>query len=205
MSGNAVNTMFAHESRAGDDNIFVRSIVEGYSFLTWGIVEKYEEGRVDVACGSLHFTDVEVLVIGINGWGIKPVLAKDDKVLLLTTQAPVPDIAEYEASGTMPPYDLSGMKAIPVTTQDAAQLITISADGIEITGDNKLTVNSDGVSFTDVNGNSAVTNNKGVTITDTKGNTFVMKEKEVSMAVKNGSTIVATDSSVKINNKLEIK
>lgn len=205
MSGNAVNTMFAHESRAGDDNIFVRSVIEGYSFLTWGIVEKYEEGRVDVACGSLHFTDVEVLVIGINGWGIKPVLAKDDKVLLLTTQAPVPDIAEYEASGTMPPYDLSGMKAIPVTTQDTAQLITISADGIEITGDNQLTVNSDGVSFTDVNGNSVVTDNKGVTITDTKGNTFVMKEKEVSMAIKNGSTIVATDSSVKINNKLEIK
>lgn len=205
MSGNAVNTMFAHESRAGDDNIFVRSIVEGYSFLTWGIVEKYEEGRVDVACGSLHFTDVEVLVIGINGWGIKPVLAKDDKVLLLTTQAPVPDIAEYEASGTMPPYDLSGMKAIPVTTQDTAQLITISADGIEITGDNKLTVNADGISVEDKNKNKIVTAAAGVTITDTKGNTFVMKEKEVSMTVKNGSTIVATDSSVKINNKLEIK
>lgn len=188
MDENAVNTMMAHESRAGDDNIFVRSIVEGYSFLTWGIVEKYEDGRVDVACGSLHFTDVEVLVIGINGWGIKPVLAKDDKVLLLTTQAPVPDIKEYEASGTMPPYDLSGMKAIPITTDETAQLITISADGIEITGDNKLSINADGVTLEDVNGNKVT-----------------MKEKEISMTVKEGSTIVATDQSVKINDALEIK
>ena len=204
MSGNAVNTMYAHESRAGDDNIFVRSIVEWYSFLTWGIVEKYEDGRVDVACGSLHFTDVEVLVIGINGWGIKSVLAKDDKVLLLTTQAPVPDIKAYEASGTMPPYDLSGMKAIPVTTQDTAQLITISANSLSITGDNKLTVNADGISIEDKNKNKIVTAAAGVTITDTKGNTFVMKDKEISMTVNNGSTIVATDSSVKINGKLEI-
>lgn len=206
MTGNAVNTMLSHQSSMGDDNIFVKTKIESYTFLTFGTVKKYEEGRVDVNCGRVTFYGVEVMVLGVNGWGIKPVPAEGDRVLLLTSQAPVPDLKEFEAPGSMPAYDVSGMKAIPITDDEAAtQLITVSADGIEITGDNKLTINADGVSFEDVNKNKVATNNAGVTITDLSNNTFVMKEEEISMTVNEGSTIVATKSSVKINDKLEIK
>ena len=188
MAGNAVNAMLAHSTRAGDDNIFVRALIEGYTFLTWGVVEKYEDGRVDVMAGSRHFTDVEVLVIGINGWGIKPVLAKDDKVLLLTTQAPVPDVKKFEAPGTMPPYDTSGMKAIPVTTDETAQLITVSADGIEITGDNKIKVNADGIVIEDVN-----------------GNTVTLASKKIELKVPDGGTVLIDDKFTTINGKLKVK
>jgi hypothetical protein len=206
MTGNAVNTVLSHQSSMGDDNIFVKTKIESYTFLTFGTVKKYEEGRVDVTCGRVTFYGVEVMVLGVNGWGIKPVPAEGDRVLLLTSQAPVPDLKEFEAPGSMPAYDVSGMKAIPITDDEkATQLITVSADGIEITGDNKLTVNSDGVTLEDVNGNKVITDSAGVTVTDLSKNTFVMKEEEISMAVKEGSTIVATKSSVKINDALEIK
>lgn len=206
MDSNAVNALYAHKSRVGDDNTYTRGIIESYTFLTFGTVKKYEEGRVDVTCGAATFTGVEVMVLGVNGWGIKPVPAEGDRVLLLTSQAPVPDLKEFEAPGSMPAYDVSGMKAIPITDDEKAkQLITVSADGIEITGDNKLTVNSDGVTLEDVNGNKVITDSAGVTVTDLSKNTFVMKEKEISVTVKEGSTIVATDKSVTINGKLEIK
>ena len=226
MNSNAVNAMLAHRVRAGDDNTFVRSIIEGYAFLTWGVVEKYEEGHVDVKAGSRHFTNVEVLILGVNGWGIKPVLAKDDKVLLLTTQAPVPDVKEFEAPGTMPPYDLSGMKAIPITTDETAQLITVSADGIEIAGKLTLQANDEGITVTtpagddkvntvdlkaegitlsDGNGNSIATSDKGITATDCNDNTIITADKKIELEVKGGSKIAASDSSVIINGALEIK
>lgn len=205
MTGNAVNTMLSHQSSMGDDNIFVKTKIEAYTFLTFGTVKKYEEGRVDVTCGRVTFSGVEVMVLGVDGWGIKPVPAEGDRVLLLTSQAPVPDLKEFEAPGSMPAYDVSGMKAIPITDDEkATQLITVSKDGIEVTGDNKLSVNADGVTFEDVNGNKVVTDSAGVTVTDSSENTFVMKQEEISMTVKEGSTIVATKSSVKINDKLEI-
>lgn len=227
MDNNAINAMLAHQMSMGDDNIFVRSKIESYTFLTFGTVKKYEEGRVDVTCGRVTFSGVEVMVLGVNGWGIKPVPAEGDRVLLLTSQAPVPDLKEFEAPGSMPAYDVSGMKAIPVTDDEAAtQLITVSADGIEITGALTLSANDEGMTLTtpagddkvntvdlkaggitvsDGSGNKVTTDDKGVTITDLSDNTYVMKENEVSITVKSGSTIVATDKSVMINNKLEIK
>lgn len=166
MDQNAVNTMLAHKSRVGDDNLFVRSIIHGYTFATYGKVISYNEGRVDVQCGNLKFTNVEVLVLGVNGWGIKPVLAKDDRVLLISSQTPVIDIKEFKATGTMPPYDVSGLKAIPVTDESAAtQLITVSKDEIKITGKNKLTLNDDGIQLEDANGNTFVSDSdNGVVI-----------------------------------------
>ena len=227
MEPNAVNALYAHKSRVGDDNTYTRGIIESYTFLTFGTVKKYEEGRVDVTCGAATFTGVEVMVLGVNGWGIKPVPAEGDRVLLLTSQAPVPDLKEFEAPGSMPAYDVSGMKAIPITDDEAAtQLITVSADSIEITGALTLSANDEGITLTtpaeddkvntidlkaegitvsDGNGNNVTTDDNGVTITDLSGNTYVMKKNEVSIAVKGGSTIVATDKSVKINGNLEIK
>jgi hypothetical protein len=190
MEKNAVNAMIAHQMRSGDDNTFVRSIVQGYTFATYGKVISYNEGRVDVQCGSLKFTNVEVLVLGINGWGIKPVPAVGDRVLLISSQAPVIDIKEFKATGTMPPYDVSGLKAIPVTDEEAAtQLITVDKDKIEITGDNKLLINADGIQVEDKNGNKITTSSDGVSVEDTNGNTFVSD----------------SDNGVVINGNLQIK
>jgi len=166
MDRNGINSMLAHQVRVHDDNVYFRSIVQSFTFMTYGKVISYNEGRVDVQCGSLKFTNVEVLVLGVNGWGIKPVPAVGDRVLLLSSQAPVIDIKEFRATGTMPPYDTSGLKAIPVTDESAAtQLITVSKDEIKITGKNKLTLNDDGIQLEDANGNTFVSDSdNGVVI-----------------------------------------
>lgn len=223
MEQNGVNAALAHKARVGDDNLFVRSIIQSYTFATYGKVIKYSNGRVDVQCGSLKFTNVEVLVLGVNGWGIKPVPAEGDRVLLISSQAPVIDIKEFKATGTMPPYDVSGLKAIPVTDEEAAtQLITVDKDKIEITGDNKLLVNADGIQVEDVNGNKVTTSDKGVAFEDLNGNKVTCDDKGVAfedtnsnkvttasagitIQDKNGCKIETSSSSVKINGKLEIK
>lgn len=195
MDSNAINAMLAHQMSMGDDNIFVRSKIESYTFLTFGTVSKYEKGRVDVICGKVTFTGVEVMVLGVNGWGIKPVPAEGDRVLLLTSQAPVPDLKEFEAPGSMPAYDVSGMKAIPITDDEkATQLITVSADGIEITGDNKLTVNSDGVTLEDVNKNKVATSKDGVAFEDKYKNKVTTGENGMTLEDKSHNKIVGTSS-----------
>lgn len=223
MAGSGINAMFAHQARVHDDNVYIRSVIQSYTFATYGKVIKYSEGRVDVQCGSLKFTNVEVLVLGVNGWGIKPVPAEGDRVLLISSQAPVIDIKEFEATGTMPPYDVSGLKAIPVTDDEAAtQLITVDKDKIEITGDNKLLVNADGIQVEDVNGNKVTTSDSGVAFEDLNGNKVTCDDKGVAfedtnsnkvttasagitVEDKNGCKIETSSSSVKINGKLEIK
>lgn len=212
MAGSGINAMMAHQARVHDDNTYIRSVIQSYTFATYGKVTKYEEGRVDVQCGSLKFTNVEVIVIGVDGWGIKPVPAVGDRVLLISSQAPVIDIKEFKATGSMPPYDVSGLKAIPVTDEEkAAQLITVDKDKVEITGDNKLLINADGVQFEDVNGNKVVTEEKKVTISavvgDNKTSSVVMDDKGITITdAANGNKIVmkATDGVI-INGNLQIK
>lgn len=212
MAGSGISAMMAHQARVHDDNTYIRSVVQSYTFATYGKVTKYEEGRVDVQCGSLKFTNVEVLVIGVNGWGIKPVPAVGDRVLLISSQAPVIDIKEFKATGSMPPYDVSGLKAIPVTDEEAAtQLITVDKDKVEITGDNKLLINADGVQFEDVNGNKVVTEEKKVTISavvgDNKTSSVVMDDKGITItdaANSNKIEMKATDGVI-INGNLQIK
>ena len=220
--GNGISAMLAHEARSGDDNTFVRGLIGSYTFLTYGIVEKYEDGRVDVKCGRLHFTNVEVIVIGVNGWGIKPVPDKDDRVLLISSQAPIPDLKEFKAPGTMPAYDVSGLKAIPVTDDETAQLFTVDKDGITLEGSNKITINDDGIQiednngnkvttddkgvvFEDLSGNKVTTDDKGIIIEDTNDNKITTKSSGVEIEDSNGCKIVTSSSSVKINDKLEIK
>lgn len=171
---NAMNAMLAHQARVQDDNTYVQSMIGDNLFLGFGTVAKYNNGRVDVSCGGRTFTNVEIMVLGVDGWGIKPVPAENDRVLLLSAQSPVPDLKQFEASGTMPAYDPSGLKAIPVTDADTAQLITVSADGVEITGDNKVTIDGDGIQVEDVNGNKFTTSSDGVNVEDANGCTVVM-------------------------------
>ena len=159
MAGNGINAFLAHKERVGNDNNFVRGIIDSYTFIGFGVVTEYTDERITVSCGSMVFTNVEVVVLGVNGWGIKAVPAVDDRVILFSTQTPVPDIKSFEASGTMPAYDLSGLKAIPITDSSASQLITVQDGQIQITGDTKLTINSDGINLEDKNGNTFVSNN----------------------------------------------
>lgn len=223
MTDNGINAMLAHQARVHDDNVYIRGVVQSYTFATYGKVLSYADGRVNVQCGSLKFTNVEVLVLGVNGWGIKPVPAVGDRVLLISSQAPVIDIKEFKATGTMPPYDVSGLKAIPVTDEEAAtQLITVDKDKIEITGDNKLLINADGVQFEDVNenkvttsdsgvefedlnGNKVTCDDSGVAFEDTNGNKITTVSDGITVEDKNGCKIETSSSSVKINGKLEIK
>ena len=165
MGDNAVNALLAHQERVGNDITFVRGLIESYTFLGFGTVTQYLNERVTVSCGNMTFTNVEVMVFGVNGWGIKPVPAKDDRVMLLSTQTPVPDIKEFIASGSMPAYDLSGLKAVPVTDSvKASQLITVDKDKVQLTGDVKLTLSSSGITIEDKNGNKIETNSSSVKI-----------------------------------------
>ena len=207
MAGNGISAMLAHQMRSGDDNIFVHGIVESYTFAVFAKVIKYVAGRVDVICGSLKFTNVEVMVLGVDGWGIKPVPAVGDRVLLVSSQAPIIDLAKFEATETMPSYDESGLKAIPITDEaKATQLITVTKDGIEVTGDNKLKVNADGVELEDVNGNKVVTSSDGISLTDLSENSVVMDTSGVVITDKvNSNDITCGSDGVKINGKLHIK
>lgn len=201
---NGVNAMNAHLARVYDDTTFTRSIVESYTFIGFGTVSRYSDGRIDVACGSQTFTNVEVMVIGVDGWGIKPVPAVNDRVLIIASQSPVPDLKQFQASGSMPAYDPSGLKAIPVTDVDTAQLITVSKDGIEVTGDNKLKINADGIAVEDVKGNKVTMDKNGVSLEDLNGHTIVTSSDGITLTVKDGSTVEIGSSDVTINGNLQI-
>lgn len=210
MAGSGINAMLAHQARVHDDNVYIRGVIQSFTFATYGKVIKYSEGRVDVQCGSLKFTNVEVLVFGVNGWGIKPVPAEGDRVLLISSQAPVIDIKEFKATGTMPPYDVSGLKAIPVTDDEAAsQLITVDKDKIEITGDNKLLINADGIQIEDVNENKVTTSDSGVEFEDLNGNKVTTDDKGVAFEDLNGNKVTADDKGIIIedtnSNKITTK
>ena len=194
--GNGITAMLAHKARVGDDNIFVRGMIGSYTFLTYGMVEKYKNGRVDVKCGQMHFTNVEVIVFGVNGWGIKPVPAVDDRVLLVSSQSPIPDLKKFEAPGSMPAYDVSGLKAIPVTDSDTAQLITVDKDGVVLTGNNKLTINDDGIQIEDNNGNKVIASADGVSFEDTNGNKVDTTDAGVAFEDLNGNKVTADDQGI---------
>lgn len=188
MGNNAVNAFNAHAERVGNDNNFVRGVVESYTLIGFGVVKQYADERISVSCGDMLFTNVEVMVLGINGWGIKPVPAVGDRVLLLSTQTPVPDIKVFAASGSMPPYDASGLKAIPVTDSvKATQLITVDKDKIKLTGLNKVTVDSSGVQFEDSNGNKVSTTTNGVSFEDRNHNKVTTTSNGIELEDNNGN------------------
>ena len=220
-NANGITAMLAHNARTANDNIFTRSIVEGYLFLGFGTVTAYTDERVTVACGSRVFTNIEVMVLGVDGWGIKPVPAINDRVLLLSTQSPIPDLQKFDAPGSMPAYDASGLKAIPITDSNTAQLITVDKDGIVVTGDNKITVNADGIQVEDANGNKVTTSSDGVAFEDTNGNKVTASSDGITLEDKssnkftsdssgtvledtNGCKITTGSSGVDINGKLTI-
>jgi hypothetical protein len=85
---------------------------------------------------------------------------------------------------------------------------TTSGVSFEDKNHNKVTTASSGITLEDANGNNhnkIVTSSSGVTITDANSNTIVTESKKITLTVNGGSVIEAGESSVKINNKLEIK
>lgn len=201
---NGVTAMLAHQARTANDNIFMRSIVESYMFLGFGTVTVYKDERVTVACGSRVYTNVEVMVLGVDGWGIKPVPAVNDRVLLLSTQSPVPDLQKFKAPGSMPAYDLSGLKAIPITDSKTAQLVTVDKNGVVVTGDVKITINADGIQVEDKNKNKVVTSSDGITLEDANGNKFTSDSLGTVLEDCNSCKITTSSSGVDINGKLTI-
>lgn len=194
---NAVNTALAHRMRAGVDSTYTRELIESYTFATYGKVIKYSAGRVDVMCGSLKFTNVEVLVLGVNGWGIKPVPAIGDRVLLISSQAPIIDIKTFAAAGSMPPYDVSGLKAIPVCDDlTALQMVTVNAQELKITGANQLTVNASGIQVTDVNQNKVTTSATGVEAVDLSQNKITTSASGVTAEDVNHNKVTTSSSGV---------
>lgn len=197
MGDNAINAMLAHQSRAGVDTTYFRELIEGYTFATYAKVTKYSNGRVDVLCGKLKFTNVEVLVLGVNGWGIKPVPAVGDRVLLISSQSPVVDIKTFISTGTMPPYDVSGLKAIPVCDDTTAtQLITVDKDKVKLTGPNKLTVDKNGIKLEDANGNKVDTTKNGVSFEDKFKNKVDTTTDGVAFEDKNHNKVTTASSGI---------
>lgn len=210
MNGNGINTMRAHESRAGTDATYMHELVEGYTFATYAKVTKYSNGRIDALCGQLKFTNIEVLILGVNGWGIKPVPAVGDRVLLISSQSPIVNIRTFVSTGTMPPYDVSGLKAIPVCDDTTAtQLITVDKDKVKLTGPNKLTMDNSGVQFEDSNGNKVNTTANGVSFedkfqnkVDTTTNGVAFEDKNHNKATTTNSGIVLEDANGTNHNKI---
>ena len=208
-NSNGINAMLAHSWRKNDDNNFVRSIIEGYMFLGFGVVTKIEAERMTVDCGERKYTNVELMIIGVDGWGLKTVPAVNDRVLLLTTQVPVENLKTFTASGSMPPYDQSGIKAIPITDSTSAQLITVTKDGIELTGNVKLTVNDNGIRVEDKNNNVVETTDAGITISDANENVVELTSTGIKATDANenvldmsGSGVVLTDNKNKDGSKI---
>ena len=200
---NGINAKMEHNARVHDDNDFVRSVIEsGYVFSVFGVVKKYADERVDVQCGGALFTNIEVMVFGVDGWGIKPVPAVGDRVLVVSTVNPTPDLKTMAASASMPAYDASGFKAICLTDSGkATQLITVDKDKIDITGDNKLTVNADGVQFEDVNGNKVTTSDKGVAFEDLNKNKVTTSDKGVAFEDASKNKVTTDDKGVAFEDK----
>lgn len=190
---NGINAMMAHTWQSGDDNNFVRGVIGNYMFLGFGVVKAINGERMTISCGARTYTNVELMVFGVDGWGLKVVPAVNDRVLLLTTQVPVTDLKTFIAPGNMPAYDQSGIKAIPITDIRSAQLITVNANGISVTGDAQITINSSGISIVDNKNKSGNNVNK-----------VVMSSSGVEIDDKNGNKIVMGQSNVTINGKLEI-
>lgn len=199
---NGINAMMEHRARVANDNNYVRGMIGRYVFSVFGTVKKYADERVDVQCGVYTFTNIEVMVFGVDGWGIKPVPAVGDRVLVVSTVNPTPDLKTMAASASMPAYDMSGFKAICLTDEDKAlQLITVDKDKVEITGDNKLLINADGVQFEDVNQNKVTTSDSGVDFEDLNGNKVTTDDSGVAFEDKNGNKVTTDSSGLKTEDK----
>ena len=94
-------------------------------------------------------------------------------------------------------------KEVSVTAWD--NVIIINEDGISIKdkNDNKIEATDKGITVTDKNSNKIEATSSGIKITDKNNNVYESKSGEFDITV-GGSKIAVTNTSVKINNHLEV-
>lgn len=70
--------------------------------------------------------------------------------------------------------------------------------------DNSIIINEDGISVTDINGNTINRTSNGIYIEDKSGNIIETQQNNISISVKNGSTIEMDASKITLNKNLEV-
>lgn len=112
-------------------------------------------------------------------------------------------------------YKNGNFKAVSISTDEGKIEITLNTTkddnksqpqevSLKAWGNN-IVITKDGISLVDKNNNKIDSTSDGIKVTDKNSNVLEMKSNEVDIKVgSNGSTIVATNSSVKINNHLEV-
>lgn len=157
--------------RVGEDDIsLIRRIVSNYSFIDYGIVQEYKDGRISVKLAhqllgkDVILTNIEVLTSGSKSLSVRHTLVKGDIVRLLSSKSLVDSIAELtEATlSAALPYSTVTIKAEPLSNfAEAKNKLDILANGsykltgngynIEVTTDGTIKINGTAL---ELNGNS---------------------------------------------------
>lgn len=129
----------------GEDDIsIIKRIVSNYTFIDYGIVQEYNEGRLTVKLAhqllgqDVRLTNIEVLTGGSKAFSIKHTLVKGDVVQLMSSKSLVDSVAELTKAtlNAEMPYSTVTIKAIPLANfANAKNKLDISDDGsYKITG-----------------------------------------------------------------------
>ena len=132
-------------NRMGEDDIsIIKRIVSNYTFIDYGIVQEYNEGRLTVKLAhqllgqDVQLTNIEVLTGGSKAFSIKHTLVKGDVVQLMSSKSLVDSVAELTKAtlNAEMPYSTVTVKAIPLANfANAKNKLDISDDGsYKITG-----------------------------------------------------------------------
>jgi len=132
-------------NRMGEDSIsIVKRIVSNYTFIDYGIVQEYSNGRIVVKLAhqllekDVQLTNIEVLTGGSKAFSIKHTLVKGDVVQLMSSKSLVDSVAELTKAtlNAEMPYSTVTIKATPLANfANAKNKLDISDDGsYKITG-----------------------------------------------------------------------
>lgn len=134
----------------GEDNLsIIKRVISNYTFIDYGIVQEYKDGRIKVKLAhqllekDIFLDNVEVLTTGSKALSIRYTLVKGDIVQLMSSKSLVDTIAELAiaTSNTAMSYDIVTIKAIPLA--DYAN----SKNKIDILDNGSLTVTGNGYSI----------------------------------------------------------
>ena len=157
--------------RVGEDDIsLTRRVISNYSFIDYGIVQEYKDGRISVKLAhqllgkDVTLINIEVLSQGSKAFGIKYTLVKGDIVRLLSSKSLVDSVAELtEATlSAALPYSTVTIKAEPLSNyasaknkldilDDGSYKITGNGYTVEVTTDGTIKLNGKAL---ELNGNT---------------------------------------------------
>lgn len=203
-----INNFMGMESQYNNPVMFTKGIVEGYVFIDVAKVTKVIANRLTCTASGREYTNVEVLILGVNGYGVKLVPAVGDRVLILAPCTPMESVELYNPTNTMNNYDRSGIKAIPLTDSKTSQLLTVDRSGVKLTGDNKFTLNSSGITVEDKNKNKVEMTSSGISVEDKNKNKIKTTSSGIAVEDKNSVKITTSSSGIVLQGKkgkVEIK